>query len=72
MLETVRASNNNQRRALGHREDAWREPRGAFKTVTGAVLVGREPPKLADICEVGLDQNDFEDAPQGDRRQHHP
>ena len=45
-LETVRAkpSNNNQRRALGRRKDAWREPRRAFKSVTGAVLVGSEPP----------------------------
>ena len=72
MQETVRASNNNQRRALGHREDAWREPRRVFKSVTGAVLVGSEPPKRQDICEVGLDQNDFEDAPQGDPQQYHP
>ena len=38
------SSNNNQRKVRGRREDAWREPRRAFKTVTGAVLVGREPP----------------------------
>ena len=72
MQETVRASNNNQRRALGDREDAWREPRRVFKSVAGAVLVGSEPLKRRDICEVGLDQNDFEDAPQGDPEQYHP
>ena len=44
----------------------------SLKSVTGAVLVGSEPPKRQDICEVGLDQNDFEDAPQGDRQQYHP
>jgi hypothetical protein len=72
LLETVRASNSDQRRALGHREDASREPRRVFMWVTGAVLGGSEPPKLSNICEVGLDQNDFEDAPQGERQQYHP
>ncbi len=72
MLETVRASNNNQRRALGHREDAWREPRRVFKSVTGAPLGGSEPPKRYDICGAASDQNDFENAPQGDLQQYHP
>ena len=72
LLETVRASNSDQRRALGRREDASREPRRVFTWVTGAVLVGSESPKPSDVCEVGLDQNDFEDAPQGERQQYHP
>ena len=49
LLEPVRASNNDQRRALGHREDDWRESRRAFKSVTGAVLRGSEPPKAGHL-----------------------
>ena len=72
MLEMVRASNNDQRRALGHREDAWREPRRVFKSVTGAVLGGSEPPNGRTFVRWGADQNDFESAPKGDRHQYHP
>jgi hypothetical protein len=44
-VEMVRASNNDQRRALGRREEDWRKPRRVLKSVTGAVLGGSEPPK---------------------------